>query len=247
MKIIRYISGYKYERPLLKKIILTLSLGLSLGFFSPMAISESFVFPDSVSLERSTLIKSFADSHLLKSVGLRDQPGLASYVKTSILTPKKELKDAVSNVDTDSNVLVLTKVSTDGKHARYSQRFNGYEVFGGEVIAHLNRQGIGLDRVTGNFITGLGAYSIAKKATLNPNQAIENVQKQMDASHPWEFHNTQSELVVYHNPNLQGFKPALAYIVNFLATSKTADPTRPFLVIDAVTGEILDRWEGLNT
>ena len=225
-----------------KIIFSTLVIGI---LNSPIALGDLFVFPESVPLERHTLAESFVDSHLLKSVDLRGQQQLAGYVKASILSPRRDLKGSVISS------MVLTKISDDGKHARYSQRFNGYEVFGGEMIAHLDKQGLKLQRVTGNFITGLEVYGIAKKATLNPNQAveqaIEKAQKQMDTSQPWEFHNTQSELVVYHNPNLQDFKPALAYIVNFLATSKTADPTRPFLVIDAVTGEILDRWEGLNT
>ena len=221
-----------------KIIFSTLVIGL---LNSPIALGDLFVFPESVSLERHTLAESFVDSHLLKSVDLRGQQQLAGYVKDSILSPRRDLKGSVISS------MVLTKISDDGKHARYSQRFNGYEVFGGEMIAHLDKQGLKLQRVTGNFITGLEASSIAKKVALSPNQAVEKAKKQIDKSHSWEFHNTQSELVVYHNPNLQGFKPALAYIVNFLATSKTADPTRPFLVIDAVTGEILDKWEGLNT
>lgn len=221
-----------------KIIFSTLVIGI---LNSPIALGDLFVFPESVPLERHTLAESFVDSHLLKSVDLRGQQQLAGYVKASILSPRRDLKGSVISS------MVLTKISDDGKHARYSQRFNGYEVFGGEMIAHLDKQGLKLQRVTGNFITGLEASSIAKKVALSPNQAVEKAKKQIDKSHSWEFHNTQSELVVYHKPNLQGFKPALAYIVNFLATSKTADPTRPFLVIDAVTGEILDRWEGLNT
>lgn len=69
----------------------------------------------------------------------------------------------------------------------------------------------------------------------------------MDTSQQWKFANNQVDLVVYHNPNTEGFQPALAYIVNFLATSDSAEPTRPFMVIDAKSGDILDRWEGLNT
>ena len=53
--------------------------------------------------------------------------------------------------------------------------------------------------------------------------------------------------MIYHNPNKENFKPALAYIVSFMAMSKTANPSRPIIVIDAVTGEVIDSWEGLNT
>ena len=225
--------GYLQLRKIVSILLITL--------FSSMALSSSFVFPDSVSMEKHTLAESFVDGDSLKSVGLRGESSLAGFVKASILTPQRNLKESVATT------LVLTKISADGKHARYSQRFSGYEVFGGEVIAHLDKQGINLDRVTGNFITGLEEVAIAKKAAVELDRAIEVAKQTMDGSHQWDFENSEADLVVYHNPDREDFQPALAYIVNFLAMSETADPTRPFLVIDAVTGEILDRWEGLNT
>ena len=221
----------------LEKIVSILLITL----FSPMAYSNAFVFPNRVSMERHTLAESFVDSNSLKSVGLRGESSLARFVKASILTPQRNIRRDVANT------LVLVKISADGKHARYSQRFSGYEVFGGEVIAHLDKQGINLDRVTGNFITGLEEVAIAKKADVELDRAIEVAKQTMDGSHQWDFENSEADLVIYHNPDREGFQPALAYIVNFLAMSETADPTRPFLVIDAVTEEVIDSWEGLNT
>ena len=237
MKIMQLKSNSKRQYRALTKTILALSVVL----FSPLVFSNSFVFPNTVSMEQNTLTESFVDGDLLKSVGLRGESSFAGFDKASILTPQRNLKDNAANT------LVLTKISADGKHARYSQRFSGYEVFGGEVIAHLDKQGINLDRVTGNFITGLEEVAIAKKAAVELDRAIEIAMQTMDGSHQWDFQNSEADLVIYHNPDREGFQPALAYIVNFLAMSETADPTRPFLVIDAVTGEILDRWEGLNT
>lgn len=236
MEIMRHISISKYWNYLLKRVIVSLIIVIS-----PAALCNAFVFPDSVSMERHTLAESFVDSNSLKSVGLRGESSLAGFVKASILTPQRNLKGNVANT------LVLTKISADGKHARYSQRFQGYEVFGGEVIAHLNKQGINLDRVTGNFITGLEEAAIAKKAAIELDRAIEVAKQTMDGSHQWEFQNAEANLVIYHNPDREGFQPALAYVVNFLAMSDTADPTRPFMVIDAVTEEVIDSWEGLNT
>jgi Zn-dependent metalloprotease len=218
-----------------------LTVVLCLALLSPTAFGNSFVFPDNVSIVQSTMVQSFTGSKSLKSVGLRDESSLAGFVRSSILAPQPSLKGSVANS------LVLVKISADGKHARYSQRFNGYEVFGGEVIAHLDEQGENLDRVTGNFITGLEQATIFTKVELDRHQAIEVAKQQMDDYHQWNFENSQIDLVVYHNPNTEGFQPALAYIVNFLATSDSAEPTRPFVVVDAKTGEILDRWEGLNT
>ena len=237
MKIMQQKSISQYWYLLSKKIISILIIAM----LSPMAFSNSFVFPDSVSMEKHKLAESFVDSNSLKSVDLRGESSLAGFVKASILTPQRKLKGSVATT------LVLTKISADGKHARYSQRFSGYEVFGGEVIAHLDKQGINLDRVTGNFITGLEEVTIAKKPAVELDRAIEVAKQIMDGKHDWEFQNTEAELVIYHNPDREGFQPALAYIVNFLAMSETADPTRPFLVIDAVTEEVIDSWEGLNT
>lgn len=237
MKIMQLKSNSKHQYRALIKTILALSTVL----LSSLVFSNSFVFPNTVSIERNTLAESFVDSNLVKSVGLREESSLAGFVKASILSPQRNLNGTVANA------LVLTKISADGKHARYSQRFNGYEVFGGEVIAHLDRKGINLDQVTGNFITGLEAASIAKKATLKQDQAIGKAKKIMDQSHQWDYQNEDANLVVYHNPDIEDFEPTLAYVVNFLAVSKSADPSRPFIVVDAKTGDILDRWEGLNT
>jgi len=212
-----------------------------LVLLSHTAHSNAFVFPEHVSLVENTLAQSFTDSEFIKSVGLRDESSLAGFVKTSILAPQPGLKGSVASA------LVLSRVAADGKHARYNQLFQGNRVFGGQVIAHLDKQGDRLDRVTGNFITGLEQAAIATKPEFNHDRALVLAKQQMDDSHQWSFENSQVDLLVYHNPDREGFKPALAYIVNFLATSDSAEPTRPFMVIDARSGDILDRWEGLNT
>lgn len=235
------IMQLKYKSKGVYLALIKAILGLTAFLLSSLGLSSSFVFPNTVSMEQNTLTESFVDGDLLKSVGLRGESSLAGFVKASILTPQRNLKDNAANT------LVLTKISSDGKHARYSQRFLGYEVFGGEVIAHLGRQGVNLDRVTGNFITGLEAAGIAKKASLKSGQAVDKARQQMDASYKWQFQNKKAELMIYHNPNKENFKPALAYIVSFMAMSKTANPSRPIIVIDAVTGEVIDSWEGLNT
>ena len=147
---------------------------------------------------------------------------MAGNLRSNILSPQSNLKASALNS------LVLVKISSDGKHARYSQRFNGYEVFGGEIIAHLGRQGVNLDRVTGNFITGLEVVGIAKRASIKSGQAVDKASQLMDASYKWQFQNKKAELMIYHNPNKENFKPALAYIVSFMAMSKTA--IRPVLL-----------------
>ena len=211
----------------------------------PISTQSIICFPCQCFNGSDTLSKADIDSKRLKSVGLRNHLALAGNLRSNILSSQSNAKASALNS------LVLVKISADGKHARYSQRFNGYEVFGGEIIAHLDRQGVNLDRVTGNFITGLEVVGIAKKATLKADQAIDkaidNASQLMDASHKWQLQNRNAELIIYHNPNKENFKPALAYIVSFMAMSETADPTRPITIIDAVTGEVIDGWEGLNT
>ena len=226
---------------LVRKLLFSLLFLSFVLLLTPSALSQSFVFPANVSIGSDTLSKADIDSKRLKSVGLRNHLALAGNLRSNILSPQSNAKASALNS------LVLVKISANGKHARYSQRFNGYEVFGGEIIAHLDRQGVNLDRVTGNFITGLEVVGIAKKATLKADQAIDNASQLMDASHKWQLQNRNAELIIYHNPNKENFKPALAYIVSFMAMSETADPTRPITIIDAVTGEVIDGWEGLNT
>ncbi len=229
--------SYTGHRSLVKTIGALAILTLSTPVFS-----NQFVFPENISLHHNSMVAILPDAKLVKDVNVRKSPQLADILKSSIVASPPLLQQTDS-----ADALVLRRVSNDGKHARYDQYFNGNKVFGRQVMAHLDQQGEVLERVTGSFITGLQGVAIDSEARFDESQALEIARQQLDQEHNWNLENSQTELVIYHKPGEEDFKPRLAYIVNFVATSETADPTRPFIVIDAQTQAVIDQWEGLNT
>jgi len=215
---------------------------LAILTLSTPVFSNQFAFPENISLHHNSMVAVLPDAKLVKDVNVRKSPQLADILKSSIVASPPLLQQTDS-----ADALVLRRVSNDGKHARYDQYFNGKRVFGRQVMAHLDQQGEVLERVTGSFITGLQGAAIDSEAEFDASQALEIARQQLDQEHNWNLENSQTELVIYHKPGEEDFKPRLAYVVNFVATAETADPTRPFIVIDAQTQAVIDQWEGLNT
>jgi Zn-dependent metalloprotease len=131
------------------------------------------------------------------------------------------------------------------KHFRYEQTFRGVPVFGegvavseknGQVVNLFGRQVSGLARdvqsVTGKVTKGQ-ALSIAKHAALGSKLLAMRVENE---------HARQMIYVDDHN------RAHLSHVVSFFADSaKGGSPTRPFVIVDAQSGKVLKRWEGLTT
>jgi len=165
------------------------------------------------------------------------------------------------------------RVTTDkGKvtHTRYQQLYKNIPVFAKEIILHEDHNGKVL-RVNGSIVNGL-EQDIDPDLPLAPSysrsEALERAKKDLasdsgnnrrhqsshesapvaetPASSPgqYSYRNELSELNIYINENNL---PQLVYYVSFLAEpAEGGEPTRPHLLMDAITGQIVKRWEGLT-
>jgi vibriolysin len=156
------------------------------------------------------------------------------------------------------------------KHTRYQQMFKNIPVFAKEVVLHEDHNGRILD-INGSIAKGI-EQELGPNVPLVPaysaTEALEQAKRELSrdsltkrrrhsthestptsnatapASGQYNYRNEQSELNIYVGANNQ---PRLVYYVNFLAEpTEGGEPTRPYQLIDATTGQIIKRWEGLT-
>ncbi|MFN6964056.1 MAG: M4 family metallopeptidase [Pyrinomonadaceae bacterium] len=126
-------------------------------------------------------------------------------------------------------------VDETGSHVRFSQLINGIRVYGGDLITHQSVSGK-FASTTGELYRGEVPPSIA---SFDFTQAEAFAAREM-----WDATSVSAELVYYP----QGVKLVLAYMVDISNTDRnTNDPRREMVVLDAFTGEVIDRWNNLQT
>ena len=145
----------------------------------------------------------------------------------------------------------LTELSTaqdlDGtRHYRYQQNFRGIPVWGGQLVVSENRNGY-VTRLFGKRTDGLArelgqgarkidkgnAFAIGRKAALADKAT--NLRRERE--------NTKQVIVIDDDGRAH-----MAYVVDFYADrADGGSPTRPFVIVDADSGRVLQQWEGLNT
>jgi len=155
-------------------------------------------------------------------------------------------------------------------HTRYQQMYKNIPVFAKEIILHEDHNGKVL-RVNGSIVNGI-EQDIDPELPLAPSysqsEALERAKKDLardsgnkrgrhpshesapiaettaPASGQYSYRNERSELNILINENNL---PQLVYYVSFLAEpAEGGEPTRPHLLMDAITGQIVKRWEGLT-
>ncbi|WP_444944133.1 M4 family metallopeptidase [Microbulbifer sp. ZKSA006] len=137
--------------------------------------------------------------------------------------------------------------------ARYQQTHKGIPVYGQTVTS--SGQGL-ITEVHGDVITGLELEVPNIRAFIDEENAIERA---MDHQINWraqqgiaqrtlslqalklEAQNPKKKLYIYIDEQNDA---RLAYLVNWVEYG--SDPTRPFYFIDAMTGEVIKHWDGLN-
>ncbi|HJR74463.1 MAG TPA: M4 family metallopeptidase [Luteimonas sp.] len=149
-------------------------------------------------------------------------------------------------LDQDSGLTLLrSKKEKDGSTInRYEQNFRGIPVFGEHVIVREDKNGA-VTQLFGRAVNGLAseipaslaripatqAMAIAKRATLGNGLVGKTVE------------NESNRQMIYVGKD---GRARLAYVINFFADApKGGAPTRPFVIVDAQNGAILDKWEGL--
>jgi vibriolysin len=161
----------------------------------------------------------------------------------------RERHAEILNLDGESTLKSLsTSKDADGTmHYRYQQMFRGIPVWGEHVVvsddAHGNLKSL-FGRAVGGLaseipvraplISGTNALNIAKGAALGLQRASMHTE------------NESSRQMIYVDDNDSAH---LSYVVSFFADKLkgASAPTRPFVIIDAQTGQVLKQWDGLTT
>jgi Zn-dependent metalloprotease len=100
--------------------------------------------------------------------------------------------------------------------------------------------------MTGNVIHGLETTNLNTTPAFSADEALVSAKQIRFANHrgpAMNYKNEKSDLVIY----VKDGKTSLAYDVSFFADSERGgNPTRPYYLIDAHTGEVLFHYEGLT-
>jgi vibriolysin len=151
--------------------------------------------------------------------------------------------------NTDFRVSAEVKLSNQATKVRYQQYYQGIPVWNQSVSATKNASGQ-LSHIDGQVLNHIGLDLTSTKATLSPQQLLQTSllsDKQMmnldgDIKKATKrVENVQSKLWIYLNQQSQA---KLVYVHSYV--THFPEPRRPFYVIDAHSGEILDTWEGLT-
>jgi len=147
-------------------------------------------------------------------------------VKTGIKNPGKNLKVK----DTQTDELGMT-------HVRFNQSINGVNVEGSEVIVHINKDNEVVS-VNGRVNQTIVDDTVDTTATLSIDAALKTALSSVKAPEELTYEPT-AELVVYP---FEG-ENHTAYKVN--ANFMGDEPGNWFVFVDAKTGKVIDKYNGL--
>jgi Zn-dependent metalloprotease/PKD repeat protein len=141
--------------------------------------------------------------------------------------------------------LLDTNTDKDGStHYRYQQTFRGVPVWGEHVIVSEDAAG-NLKNLFGRKVDGLGAELPANAAAdVSRGRALglakgHALGGKLNAA---AIRNEKAEQVVYVGDDKHA---RLAWVVEFVVDGDA--PSRPFAIIDAHNGKVLESWDGLTT
>lgn len=120
---------------------------------------------------------------------------------------------------------------------RHNQMHMGVPVWNEAIVEHSD--GKGKTHVTGAALRNLGQDLPSVKPIFSTADALMQAKTQAQI---FATENEQAKLYVKMGANNVAH---LVYVVSFNAT-ETAEPRRPFYMLDANTGAVIDHWEGIN-
>lgn len=123
------------------------------------------------------------------------------------------------------------------KVTRHQQMHKGVPVWNEAVVEH--NDGKGKIRVTGAVVRNLHNDLPSVKPIFSQTDALMQAKTQAQI---FATENEQAKLYVKMGKNNVAH---LVYLVSFNAT-ETEEPRRPFYMLDANTGVVIDHWEGIN-
>lgn len=123
---------------------------------------------------------------------------------------------------------------------RKTQLHYGIPVYGQSVVVDLSQKGIS-KAVDGQVLTGIELDIGSTLPMISAKQAIDIAKSQHKGVAAATIRNPNTELLIWLDEQQQA---RLIYQVDFLQTLGMA-PSRPITLVDAKSGELLDRWEGI--
>ncbi len=149
--------------------------------------------------------------------------------------------------DANSRLLMKRNRASHGvRNYRYDQTFRGIPVFGEGVV--VSEDGAGnVRKLFGNLVSGLEQDIVSVTPRLSRAQGLlagkrAGLHNRLSGM---LTENESSELVIFIDDAGRGH---LAYAVSFYADSVVgaAAPTRPIVILDAMTGGVIKQWENLQ-
>lgn len=120
---------------------------------------------------------------------------------------------------------------------RHQQTFQGIPVWNESVVEHVAKNG--KREVMGAMLRNLDQDLPSVKPIFNAMQALIQAQTKAQI---FDIENQQVKMFVKREANNT---VRLVYLVSFNAKN-TEEPRRPFYMLDANTGAVIDHWEGIN-
>ncbi|WP_152829053.1 MULTISPECIES: M4 family metallopeptidase [Shewanella] len=128
-----------------------------------------------------------------------------------------------------------------GTKQRLQQYFYGIPVFGYSVSASKSNMGF-YSQIQGSILANIAKPESFVKAKITSEQALDiSMKKTSKKNLKSDVNNPKSDMWIYHD---KSGEPRLVYITSYVVYGTS--PSRPFTIVDAKTGAVIERWEGLN-
>ena len=148
-------------------------------------------------------------------------------------------------LNADNTLLMKNAIADHGvRNYRYDQAWRGIPVFGQGVV--VSEDGAGNVRALfGTLVSGVDSDipSTTPKLTRAAALAAGKRIALGNALSAMQTRDEKSDLVVFID---DAGKAHLAYAVTFFADSLAGNPTRPIIMIDAHSGQVIKKWENLQ-
>jgi Zn-dependent metalloprotease len=187
------------------------------------------------------------DLHKLDVAQVNHQYALASANLGAAALPRQKHAEMLG-LDANSSLQQLAAMrDSDGTvHYRYQQTFRGVPIFGEHVIVSETATGA-VRNIFGRAVNGLAGELPATAPSLGKAQALSIAKAGVLASHATAMRTEREDarqMIYVDDAN----HAHMTYVVSFFADSiRGGSPTRPFVIVDANSGKVLKKWEGLTT
>lgn len=158
------------------------------------------------------------------------------------MTSSNNIQNVIS-AERGSEFRVSKEISLgkSGTKQRLQQYFYGVPVFGYSVSASKSNMGF-YSQLQGSVLANIAKPKGFVKAKITAEHALEISMRSVSKnSIKSDVNNPKSDIWIY--PTASG-EPRLVYITSYVVYGTS--PSRPFTIVDAQTGLVIERWEGLN-